>query len=133
MPTANLNKQKIEVNDGLDCIVVIQALSQLPGGCTLDVTGLSDDTTVIKSGHVLVMDKKTKEISPLKIEGENYGSLDEGKEYFGVLKCSVLKNDPRAAVITAGQINEAASPAPVTDEIKKALPRIQWLYGTSNE
>ena len=128
MPTANLNREIIEVNDGLDSIVIVQALSDIPGGRTLDVSGLDEDVKVIKSGNILVVDKSTKAVSPLKITSGSYESLPEGKEYCGVLKCSVLKRDPRASIITAGQVNAAASPAPVTDEIKKGLPLIQFLY-----
>ena len=128
MPTANLTRERIELNDGLDSIVVVQALSQIPGGRTLDVSGLPADVESVKSGHVLVIDKTTKAVSPLGITEGAYVSLPEGKSYYGVLKASVLKRDPRAAIITAGQINVAASPAPVTEAIKTALPRIEWLY-----
>lgn len=128
MPTANLTREKIELNDGLDSIVVVQAISQIPGGRTLDVSGLAANVESVKSGHVLVIDTKTKTVSPLGITNGAYDTLPTGKKYYGVLKVSVLKRDPRAAIITAGQINVAASPAPVTDAIKTGLPHIQWLY-----
>jgi hypothetical protein len=128
MPTADLTREKIELNDGLDSIVVVQAISQIPGGRTLDVSGLAADVVSVKSGHVLVIDTKTKAVSPLAISDGAYVTLPTGKKYYGVLKASVLKRDPRAAIITAGQINVAASPAPVTDAIKAGLPHIQWLY-----
>lgn len=128
MPTANLNRENIELNDGLDSIVVVQALSQIPGGRTLDVSGLPEGTTSVKSGHVLVIDDKTKAVSPLGITDGAYNTLPTGKSYYGVLKCSVLTRNPQAAIITAGQINAAASPAPVTAAIKAGLPRIEFLY-----
>ncbi len=128
MPTANLNREKIEVNDGLDSIVVVQSLSEIPGGRTLDVSGLGEDVTTVKSGHILVIDTKTKHVSPLAITDGSYAAVAEGKKVYGVNKYTVPKRDPRASIITAGQINVAASPAPVTDEIKAALPRIDWLY-----
>jgi hypothetical protein len=128
MPTATLNQEKILLNNGLDDIVVVKALSEIPGGRSLDVSGVADGTTVIRSGNVLVQDKTTKAFSPLNITDGAYVALPEGKTYAGVLKNSVLVRDPRAAIITAGQINAAASPAPITDEIKAALPRIEWLY-----
>jgi hypothetical protein len=128
MPTASLNREKIDVNDGLDSIVVVQSLSEIPGGRTLDVSAVADSVTSIKSGHVLVIDTETKAVSPLAITDGAYVALPSGKAYCGVLKASVLKRDPRASIITAGQINVAASPAPVTEAIKAALPRIEWLY-----
>lgn len=124
--TANLNREKIELNDGLDCIVVVQSLSEIPGGRTLDVSEVTED--IIKSGHILVIDDKTKAVSPLKIASGKYEAVGAGKTVYGVLKATVLKRNPQAAIITAGQINVAASPAPVTDEIKEALPRIGFLY-----
>lgn len=128
MPTASLNRETIEIDDGLDCIVVVQALSDIPGGRTLDVSGLPADVTVIRSGHILVEDNETKALSPLGISDSAYVSLPVGKKYYGVLRKSVSKARPFAAIITAGQINAAASPAPVTDEIKAALSRIEFLY-----
>lgn len=128
MPTSSLNQEKILLNDGLDSIVVVQALSEIPGGRSLDVSGVAEGTTVIKSGNVLVQDNTSKAISPLNITDGAYVALPEGKSYVGVLKNSVLVRDPRASIITAGQINAAASPAPITDDIKAALPRIEWLY-----
>lgn len=128
MVTANLKREDLHISDGLDSIVVIQALSELPGGRTLDVSKAGEGVRVVRSGHVLVIDKETGDICPLNITEGKYESLD-GRKVAGVLKYSVSINDPRAAIVTAGQINEAASPAPVTDEIKAAMPRIEWLYG----
>lgn len=128
MPTASLNRETIEIDDGLDSIVVVQVLSDIPGGRTLDVSGLPADVTKILSGHVLVEDKETKAVSPLGITDGAYAPLPEGKKYYGVLRKSVSKARPFAPIITAGQINAAASPAPVTDEIKAALSRIEFLY-----
>ena len=132
MPTASLNRETIEIPAGLDDIVVVQALSCIPGGRTLDVSGLPEDVTVIKSGHILIVDEKTKAVSPLNITGSAYDTLPEGKKYYGVLKVSIPKRAPFASIITAGQINAAASPAPVTDEIKTALSRIEFLYASSS-
>lgn len=128
MPQANLNREYLEINDGLDSIVVVQSLSEIPGGRTLDVSGLAAGVTCVRSGHVLVKDNKSKAISPLTVTDGAYASVPEGKTVCGVLKFSVSRNDPRASIVTAGQINVAASPAAVTDAIKSALPGINWLY-----
>jgi hypothetical protein len=128
MSTASLNKEQIEVNDGLDSIVIVNDLGDVPGGRTLDVSGVSSDTTVIKSGHILIKNDTTKEISPLGITAGAYVSLPAGSSYLGVLKASVLKSDPRAAILTIGQVNAAASPYPVTTAIKAGLPRIEFIH-----
>ena len=126
MPTAQLNKDAFVLDDGNDSIVIISALTDIPGGRTLDVSGVTSD--VVRAGHVLIQDNVTKAIAPLGVSGRSYVTLPEGKSYVGVLKCSVLKRDPRAAIVTAGQVNAAASPFPVTAEIKAGLPRIEFIY-----
>lgn len=127
MSVAELNRTSIEVNDGLDAIVIVKDLGDIPGGRTLDVSGVAADVEVIRSGHILVQDDKTKEVKPLGVSNDAYVSLPSGHSYIGVLKVSVLKKDPRAAILTIGQVNAAASPYPVTAAIKTGLARIQFL------
>lgn len=127
MPTADLKRASIEVNDGLDAIVIVNDLGDVPGGRTLDVSGLATDVEVIRSGHILIQNDTTKAVKPLGVTSEAYDMLPEGHSYLGVLKASVLKKDPRAAILTIGQVNAAASPYPVTAAIKTGLPRIEFL------
>lgn len=127
MALANLNLEKIQVDDGLDSIVLVSDLGDIPGGRTLDVSGVASGTTVIKAGHIIIK-TAAGEYAPLGITNGAYNSLTSGQSYVGVLKKSVLVSDPRAAILTIGQVNAAASPYPVTDTIKSGLPRIQFLY-----
>lgn len=127
MATSNLNRQVIEVNDGLDSIVIVNDLGDIPGGRTLDVSRLADDVTVVRSGHILIQQNTTKEVAALGVSEGNYETLPEGYSYLGVLKASVLKSDPRAAILTVGQVNAAACPYPVTQTIKTGLPMVQFL------
>ena len=117
----------MEVNDGLDAIVIVNDLGDVPGGRTLDVSGLAADAEVVKLGHILIQDVKTKAVKPLGVSAGAYETLPSGHSYLGVLKASVLKKDPRAAILTIGQVNAAASPYPVTAAIKTGLPRIEFL------
>ena len=130
MPTANLNKEDILINTGKDGIVIINAVTGLPGGCTLDVSGLPSGTKVLQAGHIIVKTTSTGVYKPLGLTGTPlaYDSKDAGDEWVGVLKTSILVSDPRAAVVTSGQVNAAASPYTVTDTIKEGLPLIQFLY-----
>lgn len=127
MPTADLKRTSNEVNDGLDAIVIVNDLGDVPGGRTLDVSGLPADVDVVKSGHILIQDDKTKAVKLLGVASNAYETLPAGHSYLGVLKASVLKKDPRAAILTIGQVNAAASPYPVTAAIKTGLPRIEFL------
>lgn len=129
MPQANLIREQYEIEDGLESIVIVNCLGDIPGGRTLDVSDLPADTKVIKSGHILIRNEKgAVKPMPVKSSGDAYDSLPSKHSYYGVLKATVSVKDPRAAILTMGQVNQAASPYPVTDAIKTALPNIQWLY-----
>ena len=130
MPTASLNREKTEVCGGNDSIVIIKDLGDIPGGRTLDVSNVASGTEVIRAGHVL---KYTADgdIAPLGITAgtpAGYSALGEGESYAGVLKSTIRVADPRAAILTMGQVNAAASPYPVTDSIKAGLPQINFIY-----
>ena len=127
MPSTNLSNAKVEIG-GLGSIVIINDLGDIPGGRTLDVSGVASGTTTLKAGHILIQKAADGSYAPLGVSGEAYATLPEGYTYAGVLKADVLVKDPRAAILTIGQVNAAASPYPVTAEIKEALPRIQFLY-----
>lgn len=130
MPEANMNISESKVVTDKDNIVIIKALTDIPGGRTLDVSGLPSGMEVLKAGHIIVKTTATGVHKPLGLTGSPlaYNSKDEGDEFVGVLKASILVSDPRAAIVTSGQINAAASPYPVTDTIKSGLPRIEFLY-----
>ena len=127
MAQANLNRDKVVVDDGNDSIVIVNDLGDIPGGRTLDVSSVASGTKEIRAGHIIIT-KANGEYAPLGVSSGAYASLSSGESYAGVLKHSVTVEDPRAAILTIGQVNAAASPYPVTDTIKSGLPRIQFLY-----
>lgn len=126
MAYANLNKESMMV-DGVDSIVVMRDVADIPGGRTLDVSGVASGTTVLKAGHIIIKDASGA-YKPLGVTDNAYVSLSEGESYVGVLKHSILVSQPQAAVLTIGQVNAAASPYPVTAAIKSGLPRIEFMY-----
>ena len=125
MAEANLNLASEQIDTGKDSIVIVNALTDIPGGRTLDCTGF---TGVLKAGHVIVKTTSTGVYKPLGISGTSYAAKDSGDEWVGVLKASILVSDPRAAIVTSGQINAAACPYAITSTIKAGLPLIQFLY-----
>lgn len=132
MSTVSLNRDEHEIDTTKDCIVIVNALGDIAGGRTLDVSDVPAETTVLQAGHIIIA-KTTDgvtEYKPMPVNAGNtaYASLPSGFSYIGVLKASVRVKDPRAAIVTIGQINAAASPYPVTTAIKNALPRIEFLY-----
>ena len=129
MSYVNLNRDTIIVDDGNDGKVIIRDLADIPGGRALDMSGWTPD--VLKAGHIIKHNKSTDVYSPLGITGsenDTYASLEDNEEYAGVLKCSILKSKPFAAIMTMGEVNAAASPYAVSDTIKAGLPQIKFLY-----
>lgn len=130
MATSNLGRKTIEINDGLDSIVIVNALGDIPGGRTLDVTDIKGEVNAISAGHVIVKTSKG-EYKPLKVNDGAYAKIESGDSYVGILKTSILVRDPRASIVTIGQVNASAGKnavgAPYTDEIKSGLPNIQFI------
>lgn len=124
--TANLNNDTKVANDGLDAIVIQKDLADIEGGRTLDCSDESlASLDCIKAGHVIV---KTSAgvYKPLAISGTGYGSIGDDTAV-GVLKKSVVKTQPFAAIMTIGQVNAAACPYTVDSTIKNALPHINFV------
>ncbi len=128
MATTNLNRDTQVIQDGLDSIVIVNALGDIPGGRTLNVNDVASDVTVIKAGHIIIAKDNDYKPMPVAESGTAYGTLPSGYEYVGVLKSSVSVKDAQAAILTMGQVNAAASPYPVTSDMKTALSHIQFLY-----
>lgn len=126
MAEVNLNRKDYLVDDGNDSIVIISDLADIPGGRALDVTAWEGD--VIRAGHIIKRTTATDTYAPLGVTGDNYDALSGGEEYAGVLKCSVTKDSPAASILTVGQVNAAASPYPITEDIASGLPQIKFLY-----
>ena len=126
MAIANLNRDSYLIDDGNDYKVIVRDLADIPGGRTLDVSSWSDE--VIRAGHVIKHNTSTDEYAPLGLSGTDYASLGENEEYAGVLKVSVLKARPLAAIMTMGEVNAAASPYAITSTIAAGLPQIKFLY-----
>lgn len=129
MSYVNLNRDSVFVDDGNDSKVIIRDLADVPGGRALDVSGWTPE--VIRAGHIIKHNVDTDEYAPLGITGsenDTYASLEANEEYAGVLKVSILKAKPFAAIMTMGEVNAAASPYPVSSTIKAGLPQIKFLY-----
>lgn len=128
MQTASLNRKEVAINDGNDSIIIVRDLGDIPGGRTLDTTGYTPDT--IPCGMVVIK-KANGDYAPhpLATNGKAYAaSAGTGNTIVGVVKYTVLTADPRVAIMTMGQINQAACAIPFTDAIKTALKHIDFLY-----
>lgn len=126
MAITNLNRDNYLMDDGNDYKVIVRDLADIPGGRSLDVSAWTDD--VIRALHIIKHNTATDEYAPLGVSNGAYATLGTNEEYAGVLKVSVLKNKPMAAIMTMGEVNAAASPYPITASIKAGLPQIKFLY-----
>lgn len=115
-----------------DEVVIVKHLAGIPGGRTLDLsvyTNAKDGTDTIRAGHLIVKNTTTGAIAPLSVTAEGkYTAVPATSELIGVLEYSVTKEDPRGAILTAGQVNGKALPYELPTDGKAKLPRIEFLY-----
>jgi hypothetical protein len=121
------SNERVQIDTGLDSIVIISALGDIPGGAVINFS-LTPTLEVAKAGHILITKDSDGEVATLGASEGIYSALPTGYSYVGVLKASITKRNPQGSIVTIGQINAAASPYPITAAIKAALPLIQFMY-----
>lgn len=124
MAEAILTKEEESFAFGKEQKVIINDLGDIPGGRTLDTTGITDQ--FIKAGHIIIVDGEG-EYKPLGVSNGAYATLDTGESYVGVLKATIKTSQPMAAILTIGQVNKDVCPFPITAAIEAGLPRIQFM------
>lgn len=116
---AEMTKKGNEFTDGMDAIVIRRAGACLIGGKTLDMSGFPDD--FVKAGHIVIHESATDTYKPLGVSNGAYSALPTGHTYQGVVRASKPKDYPFVSVMYEGEVNDNASPYPLTDDIKTAL------------
>lgn len=107
MQTANLNNTGSQVDTTFDVVIIKKVLIDIPGGKTLDVTGVTED--VLKAGRVIIEQTSTGDLKPLKITSPTaYENLPAGHTYKGILTATILAKRPFAAVMLSGDVGEQA-------------------------
>ena len=106
-------------SDGMDAVVIRREGACIIGGRTLDVSGFTDKT--VRAGHIIIRETDTDTWKPLGVSNGSYTDLPEGHSYEGVMKKSKPADEPLASIMYEGEVNDMASPYPVTDAIKTAL------------
>lgn len=122
MAVANLHNTGVNIDTGKESIVIRQDLGDIPGGKTLDVTGIT--ASVIEAGHIILLETATGQYKPNGVSAGAYVALPLGHVYAGVLKASVLTAKPFASIMVRGTVNEVASPYPVLAAAKTELKHI---------
>lgn len=106
MPTADLSRS-FSVDTSGDSVVIQEQLEVIPGGRTLDVTGVTAEA--LKAGHVLIEETATGNIKPLGITSGAYVTLPTGHTYKGILYTTILTAKPLASILVRGTVNEEAA------------------------
>lgn len=110
---------------GNDKVCIAKMLADIPGGVVLDTAGYKEE--VIKEGQVVTYNATSDVYKPLAVSGNAYGAAESGFVPVGVVIGTVPTIEPLVGVMTIGQVAKARSPYPVTDEVAKALPHINFI------
>lgn len=123
--TANLKDAGKVIDTGNDAIVIMQVVTAVPGGKTLDTTGFTP--AVIPAGHLIIEETSSGVWKPMPVSGQAYAALPTGHTYKGVLISTILTAKPFASVMDGGKVNKNASVyaiASVLAAVRTALPTI---------
>jgi len=97
------------IDTSADCVVIQKFIEDVPGGRSLDVSGLPDADTVLLAGHLVIRETATKEYKALGITGGAYVALPAAHTYEGVVRASVKKSEPLASIMVRGSVNQKAA------------------------
>lgn len=104
-----------------DPIVIRADFRGIEGGKVLNVDGYGEE--YIRAGQLIIResDKEDPEYKPLGVENGNYKALPEGYEYAGICRATKSAKEPFVGIMTWGEVNDIASPYPITAALKSAL------------
>ena len=111
-----------------DDVVIPLVLEDLPGGRSLDVTGIAEE--ILYAGRIIIEETATGDLKPQAIAGGVYTALPGAHTYKGVLIATVEKAKPFASVMVRGRLNNEAAQnvhglPPVLPAAIAALPLIR--------
>ena len=131
---ANLNQEGMRIDSANDSIVIRNYGAGIKGGRTLDMSDFPSDLKCIRAGHVVIRsttDETLYKPMPVSAGGAAYASLPEGYEYVGVVVATKPVDYPLVGIMYAGEVNDVASPYPVTSikaALKTALPGLVFMH-----
>jgi len=121
MAEINLTTQT-NVDTTNDNIVIVNSWQDIPGGKALDVTGWPH--TTIPAGHPIVLGT-SGEYKPIALNVDEI-TIDEAEaaRTVGILKATILTEQPIAAIMVGGCINPSAAVYTIPAACKAVLPHI---------
>lgn len=129
MATQDLMNQKQSVDTSLDNVIIVKIHDTVPGGRTLDTSGIAD--AVLRAGHPVFRHNDTGEYVPMPLDGSIPldGDATTEAEAVGLLVNSIATDKPEAAIMTRGVADEAQMAYAISDAIKtKLTDRISFLF-----
>lgn len=112
---------KADIDTTKDSVVIVKNFEGIPGGKTLNVVGFAD--TEIQAGHVIIKETATGDYKPLPVTG----TLPADHTYEGILLSSIKVDNPQAAIMVRGTVNEAYCKYAVPAGAKTALALINFI------
>lgn len=113
-----------------DPIVIRVYGKSVIGGRMLEVTGYTEE--FIRKGQLIIRDETNEVSKPMPVTNGAYGTLPEGYVYEGVAKSTVAASEPLVGVMYEGEVNDVASPYPLTPAmltaLKSALPELKFTH-----
>lgn len=131
---ANLNSDMIRIDSANDSIVIRNYGAGIKGGRTLDMTDFPSNLKCIRAGHVVIRSTEDETLykpMPVNQAGDGYDSLPANYEYVGVVVATKPVDYPLVGIMYAGEVNDVASPYPVTSiksAMKAALPGLVFMH-----
>lgn len=102
-----------------DPIVIRKYIAGQKGGVVLDIDGFDEE--YIRAGHIIVYDTENGCYKPLGVEDGKYVALPENCVYDSVVVATKHRTEPFVATMYNGEVNDVASPFPITEQLKQAL------------
>jgi hypothetical protein len=131
---ANLNQEGMRIDSANDSIVIRNYGAGIKGGRTLDMSDFPSDLKCIRAGHIVIrstVDETLYKPMPVAAGGQAYASLPANYEYVGVVVATKPVDYPLVGIMYAGEVNDVASPYPVTSikaALKTALPGLVFMH-----
>lgn len=103
-----------------DPIVIRQEGRSIIGGRLLDLDGYKAE--FVRVGQVIIRDEENEVSKPLGVTDGKYDAIPEGFVVEGVCKQTFAVDDPvLVGVMYEGEVNDVASPFPLTETVKSAI------------
>ena len=131
MAIVNLT-QESSVDTSYDGVVIQKMIEDIPGGRTIDVSGVDAAYgDVLRAGHVIFREKTTLELKAQPVVAGTYSALDGNYEYFGVLYVSVPLDKALGSIMVRGTVNTiAATESGLPDYLPAAISALTLIRFT---